>query len=166
MNTFSKEIAVRAFNLAGGDCGKFISILDNQSRPPMEWVNNLSLLCAFSGEDESSYVIPDNGTAKQKADAYWNRLMLAERVFNEGWVSNIADIKQEKWSVWANIIPDASRPFGFRLAFDDCVYDLSASDLGARPEFKNKAIARYVFETFTSDYEGFLYYTNLSKQNK
>ena len=166
METISKQAALAAFKNAGGDYNVFISMLDNISRPPMEWVSSFALLCQAAGVQESDYAIPDQGTAKQKADAYWERLMLQEKVFNEGWIPSIVDIKQEKWSAWANIIPDVSRPFGFRLAYCGCGYDHSNSCLGARPEFKSKPIARYAFETFTSDYEGFLYYTNLSKREK
>lgn len=166
METISKQAAMAAFKKAGGDYNVFISMLDNISRPPMEWVNSFPLLCQAAGVQESDYAIPEQGTAKQKANVYWERLMLQEQVFNEGWIPNIIDITQEKWSVWASIIPDASRPFGFRLSAYDCDCDDSDSGLGARPEFKSKPIARYAFDTFTSDYEGFLYYTNLSKQKK
>jgi len=166
METISKQAAIAAFKNADGDYNAFISMIDNILRPPMEWVSSFALLCQAAGVQESDYAIPDQGTAKQKADAYWERLMLQEKVFNEGWIPSIVDIKQEKWSVWANVIPDASRLFGFRLSYSDYDFAHSLSYLGARPEFKSKLIARYAFETFTSDYEGFIYYTNLSKKKK
>jgi hypothetical protein len=166
MNIISEHAGIATLKNAGKYYSKFISLFDNSSRPPMECVSSFALLCQAAGVQENDYSIPDQGTAKQKADAYWKRLMLQEQVFNEGWIPSIVDIKQKKWSAWANIIPDASRPFGFRLTCSDFACDDSCSTLGARPEFKSKPIARYAFETFTSDYEGFLYYTNLSKQKK
>ena len=123
-------------------------------------------VCNAAGVDASLYAIPETGTAKEMADAFERRLWLQERVFNEGWVANIADLNQLKYEVWAWIKPDASRPFGFRLSY--YVYDCTCAYavLGARPQFQKKEVAIYVFKTFTSDYEGWMYYLNLSKQQQ
>ncbi len=121
-------------------------------------------LCQEAGKNVQDYAIPENGTAKEKSDAYYAMLELVEEVLNEGWVANIADVSQDKYYVWANIIPDSSRPFGFRLSCGDYAYDGSGSALGARPYFKDSKTAIKAFKTFTDIYEGWVYYLNLSKQ--
>jgi hypothetical protein len=136
------------------------------SEEPMDWVNTFELVCAAAGVSESDYAIPVAGSAKNKANAFEARLELIERVFNGDWVANLADTTQKKYYAWGNILPDSSRPFGFRLSYGDYGYVGSYSDLGARPYFKDGARAIYVFKTFTAEYEGWLYNLNLSKQKQ
>lgn len=124
----------------------------------------LQEVCAAAGEQESSYAIPTEGTPQQMRDAYYKRLELYERVFNNGENCNMANSSKPRWSVWVRITPDDSRPFGFRLSVNDYVCVLAISVLGARPEFHDKETAIYVFKTFIADYEGWMYYYNLSKQ--
>ena len=127
-------------------------------------LTTLKQVCEAAGVDESQYAIPETGTAKEMAAAYYSRLELYEEVFNDGENCNMANPENTRWSVWVRITPDDSRPFGFRLSSGGYDFGNSRSALGARPEFQDKETAIYVFKTFTSDYEGWMYYYNLSKQ--
>ncbi len=164
--TFTVEQIRAAHSKAKGDVENMFAFLEGR-RPgnPMEWVNTLALACEAGGVQLTDYSKPENGTSKEKADAYWKRLMLYERVFNRpDWKPDIADTKQRKHSAYANVIKDEEAPFGFRLSFGGYDCDDGCSALGARPEFERQENAVYVFKTFTSDYEGYLHYMYLSKQ--
>lgn len=60
--------------------------------------------------------------------------------------------REPKFWPWFRIVLDASSPFGFRLACNDCGYDHSYSSLGARLPFATEAGARYMGETFADKY--------------
>lgn len=129
-------------------------------RKPMEWVTTLSDACKAAGEEESNYAIPATGSAKEMMDAYAKCLGLFELVFNEGWVANIADTSQYKYSAWANVISDANSPFGFRLSYS--VFDSARgySHLGARPAFLKLDDAICAGKQHVGEFEQWLYYLN------
>lgn len=132
---------------------------------PTTWVQTFSDLCRAAGVNEKDYAIPASGApATDMMNVYWHRLMVGMRALNpKGWIPDIANINQGKWSAYANVIPDASRTFGFRLASVGYVCDFSDSYLGARPVFAEAKLAKFHFENFTSDYEGFMYWQNRCK---
>jgi hypothetical protein len=132
---------------------------------PTTWVKTFSDLCNVAGVKEEDYVIPvSGGTAIEMMNVYWRRLMVGVRALNpKGWVPDIADINQKKWCAYANVIPNPQSRFGFRLENVGCDYAVSNSPIGARPEFAEEKLARFHFENFTSDYEGFMFWQSRCK---
>ena len=166
--TYTEAEIKKAHSRAGGNLDKMMFFLAGEvPKDPKEWVRTIADLCQAGKVKETDFAIPEKGTPKEMADAYWRQLMLMEQVFNpEEWKADIANTDQRKYWVYANVIKDSSGPFGFRLSYDGCGCGYSVSCLGARPEFHDSATAIYVFKTFTAVYEGWMYYTYLSKQQK
>lgn len=166
--TFTREQIRVAHERSGGNLDNMLLFLEGKMpKEPRDWIKNFADLCEAAGVQEQAYAIPEKGTDAEKRDAYYRRLELQELVFNKGVNCDmIADPDKNRYYVWFNIILDSSKPFGFRLSFGDDGCDRSFAYLGARPEFHEKDDAIYCFETFTADYEGWLYYYNKCKQIK
>lgn len=78
----------------------------------------------------------------------YKQMVLIARALNEGWVANWDDSSEPKWYAWWYM----DKP-GFRLY--GCLYDYSASTVGARLVFKSEALARYAAEQFKDIYKIF-----------
>jgi hypothetical protein len=160
-----KEKAVSAFKNAGTEGKALLSDLfgrDVLCQEPMAWVKTFADVCMAAGVDVADYALPVSGTYKEKAAKYMDRLMLLEVAFNGGKVPNLADITERKYYPWHNIIPDSSRPAGFRLSYYVCDYDYSLSYLGDRPAFLEKEHAEYAGTQFIEEYEAHAQYEELS----
>ena len=168
-----------AYKLTGGNLRDMISLLKDTGSAikdavsasvpeplphPMTWVKTFSDLCFAAGVKEADYALPDGLSAKTAQDMinlYWRRLLVGMRALNpKDWMPDIVDTKQKKYCAYGSIIPDARSPFGFRLTCCGFVFDRSVSSLGARPEFAEGELAIFHFKTFTSDYEGYMYWQN------
>jgi hypothetical protein len=163
-----KEKAVSAFKNAGTEGKALLSDLfgrDVLCQEPMAWVKTFADVCVAAGVDVADYALPVSGTYKEKAAKYMDRLMLLEVAFNGGKVPNLADITERKYYPWHEIIPDSSRPAGFRLSFRDFDCDYSGSFLGVRPVFLNRDHAIYAGKQFIEEYAGFAENYNLSRIN-
>ena len=113
----------------------------------------------------SDFAIPANGSNEQIAAAYMRRLNLIAKLFNDGWVADIYDTSQYKYWIWFKIDrKDVSlnNKSGFGFAYTDYYFDYSSTSVGSRPYFKTSDIAKYVGNTFTSEFENFAYYQQLS----
>lgn len=179
---YSIESIEAAYKLTGGNLRDMISLLKKKANdvfesglgavtmpapPPMTWVKTFPDLCKAAGVHASDYAFPnvyfgpEMDEARDMMNLYWRRLMVGMLALNpKDWKPDIANVQQKKYCAYGNIIPDASSPFGFRLTYYDCVYALSLSFLGARPEFAESELAIFHFKTFTSDYEGYYYWQN------
>jgi hypothetical protein len=171
-----------AWKKTGGNLRDMISLLKKKANdafeselssvampapPPMTWVRTFPDLCKAAGVHASDYAMPDIFALSEREEAqymmnlYWRRLMVGMLALNpKEWKPDIANVQQKKYCAYGFIIPDASSPFGFRLACDGSICDHSASNLGARPEFAESRFAIFHFENFTSDYEGYQYWQN------
>jgi hypothetical protein len=141
--------------------GRSSFILDKRER-----VGSFTDICREQGKNEADFVIPENGTSAEKEAACTRRCDLIELYFNPpGWLPDMADTTQNKYSCWFYIKKDDSYPSGFRLAFYACGYGSSNANLGARHQFENSDDAVYCGKTFTEEYTMLANYMNLAKMD-
>lgn len=103
-----------------------------------------------------SSVLPDVSQFNPRLQAYitsLHKLDILLEVNNGGVEMNAANIKQWKYYPRFQIIPDASRPFGFRLAFSGCGCARSDSFLGARLACVNSDLAIFMGKNCAELYE-------------
>lgn len=66
---------------------------------------------------------------------------------------DLANTSQAKWHPIHNVIPDKSRPRGFRLAFDRSVCDRGYTNLGCRHACKSEELAHFLGKERADLYE-------------
>jgi hypothetical protein len=128
----------------------------------MERIKTFADVCAETGKNADDYVVPLDATDEERAAIYMRRLKLIAKCFNGKKKVRLADTKQWKHYPWFNIIPDSSRPAGFRLSYGDFVFGRSISRLGVRPAFLEEEHAEYVGTQFIEEYEAHAQYEELS----
>jgi len=127
-------------------------------------LNTFAAICKVEGKKESDYDVAKGKNAGEKAAICFSRMRLIYKPFNGKKKADFANTEQPKYYVWADIIADTSRPFGFRLSCDGYVCDNSYSFLGARPYLLNSSHVRIVFEQFTYEHEQWMHWENMANQ--
>lgn len=117
-------------------------------------------VCEEAGINEADYSVPDSGTPEVMAAAYFKRLQLVAKVFNEGWRPDLSDTSQYKYYPWFYINPYKEKLSGFGLSYYDGVYDGTGACLGVRLYYRNSETAVYVGKTFICEYEAYYQYLN------
>ncbi len=103
-----------------------------------------------------SAVLPDVSQFNPRLQAYiiaLHKLDILLEVNNSGVEIKTANTKQWKYYPRFVIIPDDSRPFGFRLSYYDYGCDRSTSALGARLACASVELARFMGENCAELYE-------------
>ena len=121
-------------------------------------------ICAATGKNEQDYNLPAEASNKVKFQICTDRLWLYAKAYNKGKPVVFTDTDQWKYTPWHKIIPDASRPFGFRLSYDVYVYTFTFAGLGARPPFLHADNAIEVGQNFIEEFEQWYYYMTLAFQ--
>ena len=128
------------------------------------WVRNFNDVCEMAGVDPQAYDVRSCQSSKASEQICLEKLMLIERVFNNGDAIDLLDVEKLRYYPWHRIILDANEPWGFRLSYFGCVYVRVAAFLGARPFFYDSDDAVFVGKTFVAEYAEWLYYMNLNRK--
>ena len=86
-------------------------------------------LCAAKGKNEADYDVAAATTYAGKEAVFLKRLRLVACGYNGDKKVNMADTGQRKWYHWFWIEKDHTVSGGFRLAFDDSVFDAALAYL-------------------------------------
>jgi len=166
--TILEDNAVKAYKEGTPEIRKMLTILCPagifKASPKRDYIDTFELVCQDAGMDIADYEISDGMTYKEKWTKDLDALMLLEKVFNVRPI-NRADISENKWYPWHNVVKDGKEPAGFRLSFDDCLFVSSLAGIGARPEFLEEADSKHAGITFMWLYQRFAQNYQLSKTN-
>jgi len=121
-------------------------------------------ICAAQGKNEQDYAISPTASNWDNFSTCTKRLWLYSKAYNDGKPVEFANISQTKYTPYHRIIPDTSRPFGFRLSCNDFAYDFSFSHLCARPPFLDSSAAIHVGQQHPEEFEQWYHYMQLAYQ--
>ena len=131
---------------------------------PKTYIKTFADVCSEMGCEANDFLVEACSTIKEKADMCWARLLLIERLFNQGKEIDLLDVNVYKYYAVHRIVPDSTRPFGFRLAFYDFDDAYFNANLGARPLSHDAATAKYIGEQFIEEFEQHFHYLNLLRK--
>mgnify|MGYP000928640032 CR=1 FL=1 len=119
-----------------------------------EKVKSFEDACSIEGIDPVKAVPFQNPEdIDQKSINAYAKLIIINRVLNEGWVPNFDDNKW-KYYPWFYMRSVAAGGPGF--SYDGCIYDYSYSTVGARLVFKSEELAEYAGKQFRDIYEDYM----------
>ena len=122
-------------------------------------------VCTAMGRNAGDFAIPENGTAKEMADICLQKIILLPLAANGGVKVNMADTDQVKFFPVFEIIPEDTRPFGFRLSVFAYGSDFDDACLGARPVFfLKREDAIHAGKTYEAEYTEWHYRATLANQ--
>ncbi len=114
--------------------------------------------------DENNFIVPADGTWREKADMQMRRLKVAQMVLNGDKTTNKADTNQRKYTPWFWVKPDTDALAGFRLAYIGYGDERDNTDLGARPELVDWQDAVFLGEKFTEECQLLAQYQAMAEQ--